>query len=371
MAVAQKLKNAKQGSIIHREDFAEHTRISQQIFSVCLFVFFVLHIVVIHLLDFAKCGRLYAALGISVVQMILSLISYFLFKYHLAIHKKRILAAAYVNIFRVIIILELQYFLYDEYISYTIIICIILCTSLSIIGHIGKYAAILAASLSIDVMITIMKNYEFLHSHEMKMYIIDNLFVLIIAIGINFSISYLKYRDFEKNKQILYLSERDSLTGLLNRKSLECLVEKHIGGNGLCAMILLDLDNFKAVNDTLGHYEGDDCLRATADELKKVFRSTDYVSRLGGDEFTVFLPDIQSIDFVTDRANMLLKTIPRSYAHEAGKIDVTCSVGIAFLRMNQDNLYENLYKAADSAMYTSKANGKNMVTIFSNEFSEG
>ena len=90
MAVAQELKKAKQGFIIHREDIEEHIRISQQIFSVCLFAFFALHIVVIHLLDFAKCGRLYAALGISVLQMIFSLVSYFLFKCHFVIHKKHI-----------------------------------------------------------------------------------------------------------------------------------------------------------------------------------------------------------------------------------------------------------------------------------------
>lgn len=371
MNAVQAYKQAKQSTIKYREDIEEHTRVSQQLFSVSLFVFFALHIIIVHLLDFAKCGRLYAAMGISALQMGFCLISYFLFKNYFAVHKKHILTAAHLNILLVIILLELQYFLYDEYLSYTVIICIVLCTSLSIIGHIRKYAAILAVSLSLDIFITIMKNCSLFHTHEMKMYILDNLFVLFIAIGINASISCLKYRGFEKSRQILYLSERDSLTGLLNRKSLECSVEKYSGNNGLCAMILLDLDNFKAVNDTLGHYEGDNCLRATADELKKVFRSTDYVSRLGGDEFTVFIPDIHSIDFVTERANMLLKTIPRSYEHETGTIEVTCSVGIAFLKMDQDDLYERLYKAADSAMYMSKDNGKNMVTVFSNEFSKG
>ncbi len=369
MKVVQKLKKTKQDSINYHKDIEEHTLVSQQVFSACLFVFFALHIAIIHLLNFAKCERFYAALGISGLQMLFSMIFYFLFKYYFSNHKKYILLAAYLNIFQVVIILELQYFLYDEYISYTVIVCIILCTSLSIIGEIEKYTAILTMSLSIDIAITIMKNYNLLHSHDMKMYIIDNFFVLIIAIGINASISCLKYRDFEIKNQILYLSERDSLTGLLNRNSLEHAVEKHMGDHSICAMILLDLDNFKALNDTLGHYEGDNCLRATADELKKLFRSTDYVGRLGGDEFLVFLPDIQSLTFVKERANMLLKKIPRSYAHQTGEITVTCSVGIAFLRMDQENLYESLYKAADSAMYMSKASGKNMVTIFSNEFS--
>lgn len=368
MRTLQSFKKINQDSIKYREEIEEHTRISQQVFSICLFAIFAAHIVIIHLLHIEKCERFYAALGISGLQMAISLLFYFLFKYHFSAHRKYIFPAAYLNIFQVVIILELQYLLHDEYISYTIIVCIVLCTSLSIIGHTGKYAAILTASLLADIAITITKYHEALHSCEMDMYFIDNFFILMIAIGINCSISRLKFRDFEINKQILYLSERDSLTGLLNRKSLECSVEKHAGSDGLCAMLLLDLDNFKALNDTLGHYEGDNCLRATADGLKQIFRSTDYVSRLGGDEFTVFLPNIQSVDFVIERADLLLKKIPRSYPHKEGEVVVTCSVGIAFLRMDQDDLYEKLYKAADSAMYRSKANGKNMVTVFENEY---
>lgn len=273
------------------------------------------------------------------------------------------------NIFFVVIILELQYFLYNEYISYTIIVCIALCTSLTIIGHMVRYMIILAAALSIDTIITILNNYELLCSNEMKMYIIDNMFVLVIAVGINCSISRLKYREFEKKKQIVYLSQRDSLTGFLNRNALEHSVEKYAVSDGLCAMVLLDLDNFKALNDNLGHYEGDNCLRKTADELNDLFGSSFYVSRLGGDEFVVFIPDVSDISYIMERVCLLLDKIPQKYESKAGEITVTCSVGMAFLKMNQDDLYEQLYKAADSAMYKSKAKGKNAVTVFENEFS--
>lgn len=81
----------------------------------------------------------------------------------------------------------------------------------------------------------------------------------------------------KKKQQIVYLSERDSLTKLLNRRALEYLVQKYTNDNTACAMVLLDLDNFKALNDTLGHYAGDECLCAVANELKGVFVETDYI----------------------------------------------------------------------------------------------
>lgn len=370
MKIMQELQKMKQSSIDYRKDMEEHNRITQQVFSACLFFFIVLHVIIIHLVNFQRHEQFYAALWLSALQIAASLTFFFLFKNYFSSHKKYLLLAGYLNIFQTILLLELQYYLYDEYISYTIIVGIVLCTALSIIGHVRWYSLILLIGLSTDITITIMKNPSFIHSHEITMYILDNIFIFIIAVGMNYSATCLKYHDFAAKREILFLSERDSLTGLLNRKSLESAVERYTQSNGLCAMILLDLDNFKALNDTLGHYAGDDCLRATAEELTKVFRSTDYVSRLGGDEFTIFLPDIQNTAFVKDRANILLKKIPRSYTYQDGEIKVTCSVGIAFLSTNQDDLYESLYKAADSAMYVSKESGKNMVTVFANEFAE-
>lgn len=369
MRIIQELRKMKQCSIDYRKEIAAHNCATQQVFSACLFLFFTLHVIIIHIM-FPKCELFYAALRLSVIQIILSLVFFFLFKNYFSTHKKYILPAGYLNIFQTILFLELQYLLYDEYISYTIIIAIVLCTALSIIGHIRLYSLILLLGLTTDIAITIMKYADYVHSYEVTAYILDNVFLLIIAIGINYSTSCLKYHDFKIRREILFLSERDSLTGLLNRKSLESAVESYAQDNDLCAMILLDLDNFKALNDALGHYVGDGCLQLTAQELKKVFSSTAYISRLGGDEFTIFLPHIQSAAAVKDQANMLLKKIPRGYSHRGMEIKVTCSVGVAFLKAGQNDLYTRLYKAADSAMYQSKKSGKNMVTVFDNEFSK-
>lgn len=368
MKIAEKLRKMKENSSNYQYDMEEHITMAQRTFSACLFWFFVLHIIIIYFLNVGDDASVYAALLVSGIQMLFSLGWYFLFRCYFVKHRQMILPAAYLNIFEVLLLLEMQYYLCDESISYNIIVCIALCTSLTIIGHIRSYALLLTAVLCVDVAITVMRHYEMMNSDQMKLYILDNVFIVIIAVGINSCVCWVKYQEFEKKHQILYLSERDSLTGLLNRKALEQAIEHSAGSQGLCAMILLDLDNFKAVNDNLGHYEGDNCLRTAADELKKLFRSTDHVCRLGGDEFVVFLPDILDTASVMERAWRMRETIPQNYTYEGGEIAVTCSVGVAFLNMNHKDLYECLYKAADSAMYESKSKGKNTITAFSNEF---
>lgn len=369
MKLRQMLKRMNDDSVNYSKGIEDYVCIVQQSFSICLALFFALHIIVINLLDFTASSSFYGALWISSLQMAFSLFLYFLFRYYFSVHRKHLLAAAYFNIFQTIIILELQYFLYDKYISYTVIICIVLSTSFAVIGHIRKYTFIIASALFADIIITVIKNCDLLYSHPMKLYIIDNLFVLVVAGSINFCVCWLKYQEFEKTQQIIYLSERDSLTGLLNRKSLESFIQTNSASNALCAMILLDLDNFKTLNDTLGHYEGDRCLQAVSDELTNLFAPTDYVCRLGGDEFVIFMSNIPDTSYAIEKANILLEKIPRNYAHASGKISITCSIGIAFSQANTNNLYEQLYKAADAAMYTSKANGKNDVTIFSDSLS--
>ena len=350
MKIGQIINKMKQDAINYHDDIQEYVCITQCTFSACLCLFFLLHIVMISILDFADYQKLNVAIWISFLQMFFSLIWYLLFRYYFSSHKKHILTAAYLNIFQVTTILELQYFFYDDFISYTVIVCIILCTSLTVIGHIRKYLSIITLICISDIIATIIKNYTYIHSYYMHMYIIDTLFIVVIAVVINICFSRLKYQDFAKKQQILYFSERDSLTGLLNRKALEYSVQKHIKNNTLCALILLDLDNFKKLNDTLGHYEGDNCLCAVANALKQLFGQNDCVSRLGGDEFVIFMPHISDIDFVTEKTNAILKNVPRKYPYETGQISITCSIGVAFSKSTQNDLYEKLYKAADTAM---------------------
>ena len=352
-------------SVFYKQDIARYICLTQQVFSICLFLLFVLHIIILQVFGFSKCSEFQYAVGFSALQAVFFLLAYAMFRYYFKQHLKYVAIAAYLNIFQTMLFLEIYHYFFDEYISYTIVICILVCTSLTIIGHIRKYTALLSAMLVMSMSITVIKNMDLYGTQEMQLYFIDNLFILIIVVGINICISYLKYRDFENKQQIIHLSERDALTGLLNRKALESAVKKQYASDGICAMVLLDLDNFKMLNDTLGHYEGDRCLCLVADKLNNIFHDLAYVSRLGGDEFVVFLPDVASKDFVLEQAQKILQDIPHKYTYETKEICITCSVGVSFLRQDSTDLYETLYKAADSAMYDSKTSGKNKVTVFS------
>lgn len=375
MNLKQTIQKMKQDSVTYHDSIMEYIRTVQGIFSACVFVFFILHIIVRCVLDFKIFHALNPAIWISILQMFLSLGWYFLFKYYLPVHTKYVLHAAYLNIFIIMALLELQYFLYDEFISYTIIICLILSTSLTIIGHIRGYMSIVTLIVTLDAINTVTSNYQTVYTvanncrivdiYSIYIYIVDNFFLILFVVGINFFFSKLKCQEFAKKQQILYLSERDGLTGLLNRRALEYGVETHANDDVPCAMILLDLDNFKALNDTLGHDAGDACLRAVAKELKELFTDTDYVSRLGGDEFIIFMPQIPDESYTREKVEMLLKKIPRQYPYDGGEICVTCSIGVVVSQPNGTALYEGLYKCADIAMYASKAKGKNAMTVYS------
>ncbi len=270
--------------------------------------------------------------------------------------------AAYLQILPGLMLLELPQFLYNEHNSLAVVICLMLCTSLTIIGHVRTYCGIILWSCFVDVAIAAYKNIEWITPAVLNFYIIDNLFMALIASGINICCCRLNYQTFEKEQQIIYLSERDALTGLLNRKALQAAVQTHTAEDALCAMILLDLDNFKPLNDTLGHFEGDHCLKDVAQDLEKLFGETDSVSRLGGDEFVIFMPNLKSRDCATDRIAAILQTIPKTYRNDKGEVSITCSIGAAFSQKVDSELYEHLYKAADAAMYRSKERGKNCVS---------
>lgn len=370
MQIRQMLTDMSQKSKLYNHDIQDYVCMTQRVFSAFLCLFFAMHSVFAGILNYNYMAQSFTVWISSFTQIALTAVNYLLFKYYFPHHRKRLLLTAYLHIFLVTISLEGQYLVYGDFISYTIITCIILSTSLVVIGHVRAYIVIISGSIAFDVITTILQHPNLFYTYEMYSYVIDSFFIVLFSLVINFSFSRLKYLDFENKRRITFMGERDSLTGLLNRRALETAVKEHGSSGTLCALILLDLDNFKALNDTLGHFKGDDCLCAVAKELTDMFRKTDYIARFGGDEFVVFLPNLMSTDAVTAKAQMLLEKIPRTYHHESGDVRVTCSVGLAFAPANGDeDIYEKLYKAADAAMYASKASGKNAVTIQENAFS--
>ncbi|VEF46823.1 PAS/PAC sensor-containing diguanylate cyclase [Bacillus freudenreichii] len=162
----------------------------------------------------------------------------------------------------------------------------------------------------------------------------------------------------------MYLAFHDSLTGLKNRAAFEELVKEYQGKKkGNLALMMIDLDNFKLVNDSLGHTEGDKILKAAAQEILANAGKENHAARLGGDEFVVIYPDIGEEEL----KNSALKLINRMHhrfrdIREKNHIDVSISVGIA-MASGEDNV-DSLYDKADRALYESKENGKNQFNIY-------
>lgn len=153
---------------------------------------------------------------------------------------------------------------------------------------------------------------------------------------------------------------KDTLTGLGNRRFFDDSLSKAIQlanrNNSRCAILLLDLDNFKQVNDLYGHAAGDEVLIAVAEAMHSTLRSTDSLFRFGGDEFAVVLSDddVASSELIARR---LVKAIQRQ--HSCQQHQVTASIGIAHWQKDQQP--EALFSAADKALYLAKEAGKNRV----------
>jgi len=162
--------------------------------------------------------------------------------------------------------------------------------------------------------------------------------------------------------QLRQMAYHDPLTGLPNRKLLQDRLQQALtwaGDHGqLAALLFLDLDGFKAINDTLGHQTGDLLLKAVAQRLTRCLRGSDMVARLGGDEFVVLLPAILGVQDVAKVAEKILVTLSQKFVLEKQEILVTTSLGISIYPLDGTNV-DNLMVRADRAMYSAKERGKN------------
>lgn len=168
--------------------------------------------------------------------------------------------------------------------------------------------------------------------------------------------------------QLKHKAERDSLTGLYNRFTAESfitqLLKEYEGTRS--AFLMLDLDDFKNINDMHGHYAGDFVLRSIADVLKASFRSDDIVARMGGDEFCVFIKRIPSEKFLLRKAEEIAEGFEHIAYKDIEKSTISMSIGIAICP-DHGNTFLELYKKADAALYQAKALGKNRASIYSDE----
>ena len=173
-------------------------------------------------------------------------------------------------------------------------------------------------------------------------------------------------------------AERDSLTKLLNkdagRKQAEEYFSRYSEG-AESAMLIIDLDNFKQVNDRYGHLFGDAVLTKVSREIKKLFRNQDIVSRIGGDEFLVLMRGVSDRNLVEGRCQQLLNILHTIFQDQKNKLPLSCSIGVA-LSPEHGKTYYELFNRADQALYWAKADGKNAFVIYDekreqNNFQQG
>lgn len=174
--------------------------------------------------------------------------------------------------------------------------------------------------------------------------------------------------DLQRTLAELEYANYDSLTGLPNRAIFLDRLRKAVSaakaGPYQMAVMFIDLDHFKWVNDNLGHDAGDQLLQIVSKRLVAAVRSDDVVARLGGDEFTVIMPRVTDSSDATEIAQRIIATLSRPMALDGGEAWVGASIGIAVLTAQIEATPEVLLKNADTAMYLAKENGRNNFQVY-------
>ncbi|WP_177187747.1 bifunctional diguanylate cyclase/phosphodiesterase [Formivibrio citricus] len=178
------------------------------------------------------------------------------------------------------------------------------------------------------------------------------------------------FSDFSARKEaesrLQFLAQRDPLTQLFNRSSLQERLEQVCCGDGRLAVLFIDLDRFKTVNDTLGHAVGDELLQVIAQRLCHCLKERDFIARFGGDEFMVILEETLPDAGLATIARRIIDEIARPCAVRGHELFVTCSIGISRFPVDAKDS-SGLMQAADLAMYRAKDMGKNTFAFHSQE----
>lgn len=174
----------------------------------------------------------------------------------------------------------------------------------------------------------------------------------------------------ETEARIQHISETDRLTGLPNRQTLQIKLSSWLANPSAndvsLAIMCLDLDNFKTINDSLGHEVGDGLLRKVADRLRSCLQEQDILSRQGGDEFTIVLVNYPDSTAIARAASQLLHTLAHTFYVDEHELSLSASIGISVYPENGTDV-STLLRNADTAMYSAKSNGRNRFHFFTAE----
>lgn len=173
--------------------------------------------------------------------------------------------------------------------------------------------------------------------------------------------------DYKKENALLEnMAQKDLLTGIYNKLTTEKLIQDYLASDGkgsYHALFIIDIDNFKTVNDTFGHTVGDTVLQMISSCLRTNFRTEDIIGRAGGDEFVVFLKNVHSASLIYEKAELLQNALQNFSFSSKNTFPISISIGISLYP--QDGCkYSELFTTADKALYRSKRNGKNCYTFY-------
>lgn len=164
-----------------------------------------------------------------------------------------------------------------------------------------------------------------------------------------------------EKKKLIIKSETDGLTGIYNAITTRNLITERImsvDSKVRDALIIIDCDKFKDINDTYGHLQGDKILVNISKSLTETFRKSDIIGRIGGDEFCVYMKDISSPDFLISKCQQL-----KALIGELNK-EFNCTVSIGISLLADEKSYDELFQKADKALYEAKRKGRDQVQFF-------
>lgn len=200
------------------------------------------------------------------------------------------------------------------------------------------------------------ESYTFIKHYETLLATFLGLIVLSLMI-------YLAHSNSRENKYLIHLSEIDPLTSVFNKETTQKLIDQKLKNHEHFCFLILDVDDFKSVNDNYGHAVGDKVLKNLSDLFKNHFRQTDIVGRIGDDEFIILIEDEHIAE---SRIQSLLKKVNELKIEELQDFKLSISVGMAFAPSNGTTFME-LYRHADHALYQTKRTGKNNYKIYKND----
>lgn len=200
------------------------------------------------------------------------------------------------------------------------------------------------------------ESYTFIKHYETLLATFLGLIVLSLMI-------YLAHSNSRENKYLIHLSEIDPLTSVFNKETTQKLIDQKLKNHEHFCFLILDVDDFKSVNDNYGHAVGDKVLKNLSDLFKNHFRQTDIIGRIGGDEFIILIEDEHIAE---SRIQSLLQKVNALKIEELQDFKLSISVGMAFAPSNGTTFME-LYRHADHALYQTKRTGKNNYKIYKND----